>query len=113
MLPVRIHHRHLDPVVSSSPSRADQPLAATGGADPATSSPPARIPSSLRPPLARIRRQRRWEGWIQRPLPFPHGSVVSSPPRSRGSMDLVVRGEGWTMRTGLRPSRRCHGSGFC
>jgi hypothetical protein len=58
MLLVRIHHRRLDPVISSSPSRADQPSAATGGADPATSSPPARIPSSLHPPLVRIRRRR-------------------------------------------------------
>ncbi|BAF23061.1 Os08g0184800, partial [Oryza sativa Japonica Group] len=47
---------------AASASRADPLSAATGGVDPATSSPPAWIPSSLRSPLVRICRPRRWVG---------------------------------------------------
>uniref|UniRef100_A0A0D9Y908 Uncharacterized protein n=1 Tax=Oryza glumipatula TaxID=40148 RepID=A0A0D9Y908_9ORYZ len=44
---------HLDPIVSPPLCRADPSAAATGGADPVTSSPLAWFPLSLRPPPSR------------------------------------------------------------
>uniref|UniRef100_A0A0E0JKA2 Uncharacterized protein n=1 Tax=Oryza punctata TaxID=4537 RepID=A0A0E0JKA2_ORYPU len=76
----------MDPVVFPPPSRVDLLSTATGVADPMNSSPPARIPSSLRPLLVRIRRRRRWEGRIQRRLPLPHVSRLLSARLSRGSI---------------------------
>lgn len=126
--------RCLHPVVSAPPSRADPPVGSDGrdGSGDLSPPPPAWVPSSLRspltricrrrldpvvspPPLARIRRRLRREGWIRRPHPLPHGSCrlftparADPPAATTGEADLTASptvmtamGGPWTSATQL------------
>uniref|UniRef100_A0A0E0GBI4 Uncharacterized protein n=1 Tax=Oryza nivara TaxID=4536 RepID=A0A0E0GBI4_ORYNI len=86
-------------------AHVDPPSTVTGVADPTNSSPPAWILSSLRPPLVRINRRRRWEGRIRRHLPLPHISPSSLHP-SLARIRRRRRREGWFRR----PLPLSHGS---